>query len=189
MKDIDKLNLFIEIIVGFLTIAGAAYAGLRVMSNFLNRHRDTRKEFLKKLNEMYSLFEDGENFVYGYNREADKTALIRNLDKSVKEIRTFHTLNDDSDALAIFFEAYEALIHDWNKALNANWQEWCDSAKGSAFKDRNPNWDAFSIEKFYDVYDFTRNWDAFSMEKFYDVYDSTRKNLNVLRKQVHDSIS
>ena len=170
----DYWGIVTYVVAGISSVTVTAFLFWR---RYKNRYTEIRKSYLEKINAMSHLFlrvnnilgDSNRNADIISNRNADIADLIQSLNASVLEIQDFHS--DHPEALREFDDKYLNLTTSWNRALNQNWQRWCDSNKGNAYINGR------------------RNWDAFSMSRFLNVYYSMNENLNALRDQVRDSIS
>ena len=150
---------------------------LFILKNRRNKRQEIKQcmnEYLKIINNAYSLFKKGEYIIYDLNRSADATNLVREIEKSIKSIEDYRL--NYSIELAQFYMECAALVEFSYRELNLHWQEWCNPDAESAYTTEIEKGDA-------------RDWSVFSISRFYSTYDTMKGKLNALRRSVIYSMS
>ena len=156
----------------FSAVFSVVVVAWRFWIRYKNRHTKNRQNYLTEINNVYHLFQHGKDskIAYDVNRQADAVRLIQNLQDSIFKMNGCY-LDYPEEAVYDFFNAHQAFINDWYKALRPpEWEQWCDRTKSPLCPDR------------------TLNWDAFDPSKFSGKYDSLSGKLKNLRSQVRNSI-
>ena len=163
-----SLSDFLAIGGGIITVVTLLYKVVTFLYKYHHRYGGVRKEYLNKINVAYNLVQDCNTVIYDVNRYTDAVNYVQKIEQSIIEIEHYH--RNHQKELEEFDQAYVKLTSSWDVGLNLQWQHWCDFAKGNAYING------------------VRNWDVFSVKKFWSFYDSLKPMLNLLRKQVYESI-